>query len=140
MKIQLDRQVQRIELENAVPVDSCEDETYLQGISDLDTIIITGENIFIEFRYPLSKEVLLRFQKEGGFTKRDLLKRIGEGYKKIYEDEAEASPDPGTYDNLYNRRRSEGRYGIWGHYLEDLVIESMRYNSNTKTVQLFIGS
>jgi hypothetical protein len=133
-------QIQRIQLEYAIPVENCEDEEYLQELSDLDSIIITDENIFIEFKYPLSKEVLIRYQKQGGFTKRDILKFVGEGYKKIYEEEEASAGDPGTYDNLYNRRRSHGKYGIWGHHIEDLVVENLRYNPATKILQLFVGS
>lgn len=140
VKRRQEQQIQRIELEHAIPVDACEDENYLQELSDLNRIIIADENIFIEFRYPLSKEVLIRYQKQGGFSKRDVLKNIGEGYKKIYEEEENSSGDPGTYANLYNRRHSNGKYGIWGHGIEDLVIESLRYNPATKTLQLFVGS
>ena len=44
-----------------------------------------------------------------------------EGYKKIYA----AEEDPGTEDPVLNRGRSEGPYGIYGHYLEDLILESV---------------
>lgn len=69
-----------------------------------------------------------------------MIKRIGEGYKKIYEEEEGQSGYPSTYENLLNRRRSDGKYGIWRHGIEDLVIESLRYNPETKIVQLFVGS
>ena len=139
-KRQQSPQAQRTQIRPAVPVTKCEEEEYLRQIHDIDEIFITDENIFIEFSYPLSKEVLLRYQKKGGFSKRDVIKRIGDGYKKIYEEEEREVGDPGTYDNLYNRRRSQGKYGIWGHTIEDLIIESMQYNPTSKTVHLFIGS
>jgi hypothetical protein len=48
--------------------------------------------------------------------------------------------DPGTYERLYNRRKSDGPYGIWGHYLEELFLEFIRYNPKSKIVNLDIGS
>jgi hypothetical protein len=39
-----------------------------------------------------------------------------------------------------NRKKSNGKYGIWGHCIEDLVIERITYNKNNKIVYMFIGS
>lgn len=58
----------------------------------------------------------------------------------IYDKEFAEVGDPDTYERLYNRRKSNGPYGIWGHYLEELSLEIIRYNPRTKTVQIFIGS
>jgi hypothetical protein len=60
-------------------------------------------------------------------------------YKKIYNEEKQVG-DPGTYEMLYNRKKSEGRYGIWGHYLDDLYLEFITYDPKTKMVHLAIGS
>jgi len=49
--------------------------------------------------------------------------------------------DIGTVSQrVMNRARSEGPYGIWGHYLSELWIERISYNPQTRTVKLFIGS
>ena len=69
-----------------------------------------------------------------------IFKSIYETYKQIYEEEEGELGDPGTYNNLYNRKKSAGKYGIWGHYLEDLVIESVSYNPKKKELYMFIGS
>ena len=41
---------------------------------------------------------------------------------------------------MLNRQTTNGKYGIWGHAIEDLVIEELRYDKNTKIVSMFIGS
>ena len=70
----------------------------------------------------------------------DLFRCIYEGYKKIYDEEEAEVGDPGTYDRLYNRRKSEGKYDIWGHYLNDLYVEGILYNLEEKSIDLQIGS
>ena len=41
---------------------------------------------------------------------------------------------------LLNRPQTHGVYGIWGHDIGDLVIESLEYDSGTKYLTMFIGS
>lgn len=86
-----------------------------------DEIIIEDEKITIRFTYPLSIEVLVECEKKGGFSRMDLFRLIYENYKRIYDEETAAVGDPGIYERLYNRKKSEGPYGIWGHYLEDII-------------------
>ncbi len=103
-------------------------------------VVIKDEKITMIIIYPLSVEVRLSLEKKGGFTRLDVFKNIYEAYKRIYEEEEKSVGDPGSYDNLYNRKKSEGKYGIWGHYLGDLVIESVTYNQKERELDMFIGS
>ena len=105
-----------------------------------DEIIIEDEKITIRFTYPLSIEVLVACEKKGGFSRKDLFKLIYENYKRIYVEETATVGDPGIDERLYNRKKSKGPYGIWGHYLEDLFLEVIRYNQEEKIVYLSIGS
>lgn len=111
-----------------------------EKISNPDKIVILEDKISINFRYPLSVQVAFEFENKGGFTRMDLFRCIYEGYKKIYDEEKAEVGDPGTYDRLYNRRKSEGKYGIWGHYLDDLWVEGILYNPKEKSIDLQIGS
>lgn len=70
----------------------------------------------------------------------DLWRCIYEGYKKIYDEEEADAGDPGSAPNLLNRGQSEGRFGIWGHYISELYIEQINYNARTRTISMFIGS
>lgn len=39
-----------------------------------------------------------------------------------------------------NRNKTNGKYGIWGHDIEDLAIERINYDENKNLITLFIGS
>jgi len=116
------------------------DENSLNRIINPDEVIIPDEKITIKFSYPLSVEIVREYKQKGGFSRKDLFRHIYEAYKNIYDEEEQQVGDPGTYENLYNRKKSEGPYGIWGHQLGDLYLESINYNPKTKTVNLAIGS
>ena len=92
------------------------------------------------FAYPLSKLLKLNIENGKGFSRMDLFKAIYHGYKKIYNEEEAGVGDPGTWKYAMNRATSNGKYGIWNHYIEDLVIERVSYSPSKKTVELFIGS
>ncbi|MFW9822714.1 MAG: hypothetical protein ACFFE4_07260 [Candidatus Thorarchaeota archaeon] len=115
------------------------DEILRNQIIDPDEVLIHDEKIEIRFTYPLSEEVLLEYEQNGGFSRKLLFRIIYEEYRKIYDEEEQVG-DPGIYENLYNRRESEGPYGIWGHYLDDLYLEIIRYDPKKKVVNLDIGS
>ena len=111
-----------------------------ENLINPNEVVIKDEEITMVITYPLSVEFRLTLEKKGGFTRLDLFKSIYEAYKWIYEEEEKDAGDPGTYDNLYNRKKSEGKYGIWGHYIGDLVIESVTYNREKRELYMFIGS
>ena len=111
-----------------------------ENLINPNEVVIKDEEITMVITYPLSVEFRLTLEKKGGFTRLDLFKSIYEAYKQIYEEEEKDAGDPGTYDNLYNRKKSEGKYGIWGHYIGDLVIESVTYNREKRELYMFIGS
>jgi len=91
--------------------------------------------ISILFNYPLSNPVTKKFQSQGGFTRREILRCIYEGYSEIYA----AELDPGLTEGTQNRAQSKGPYGIWGHYINDLVVEWVRQPKPGYFV-LFVGS
>ena len=103
-------------------------------------VVINDEKIQILFSYPLTNKVMFTYEKKGGFTRMDLFRRIYEGYKKIYDEEDAEVGDPGIYEMLYNRKESDGKYGIWGHYIADLSIEILYYDPSTRILKMAIGS
>ncbi|NVM54285.1 MAG: hypothetical protein HWN66_11340 [Candidatus Helarchaeota archaeon] len=131
----------KLELDGGCPsVISYEDEGRRSQLQDSEDLVIKDEKIKILFQYPLSNDVLLEFESIGGFTRMDIFRCIYEGYKKIYEEEEKDLGDPGSAPHLLNRARSNGKYGIWGHYMGDLYIEGVLYNKSNKTIKLRIGS
>lgn len=110
-----------------------------------DEIVIPDSNIRIEFNYPLENPVSFPCFYAGGFTRQNLIWTIVYCYKLIYEEEERSIKDQpvlpiGERGMIINRNQTDGIYGIWGHCINDLVIESIEYHPNTKTVSLGIGS
>jgi len=85
-------------------------------------MVTNRTTITIRFSYPLTKAVEFQTTSDTGFTKLDLFRAIYNGYKTIYT----AEKDPGTMKGpLLNRAKSKGPYGIYGHYMTDLVLDSV---------------
>ena len=102
--------------------------------------VIRDKKIVIVFAYPLSKLVRVNLENKKGFSRMDLFKAIYKGYKQIYDEEEAEVGDPGHWKYAMNRATSHGKYGIWNHYIGDLVIERVLYSPSKRTVELFIGS
>ena len=103
-------------------------------------IVITDEKIEIEFDYPLGKTVRFSYNKKGGWKKNDIIKKIREGYRRIYKEEDEVVGKTGNIKGMWNRGFSNGPYEIYGHHVGDLVIEMVSYDTKKKLVLLSIGS
>ena len=86
-----------------------EDKDIIENLINPDEVVITDERITMNITYPLSVEVNIPLEKKGGFTRMNVFKSIYEASKLIYEEEEKGVGDPGSYDNLYNRRKSEGK-------------------------------
>ena len=82
-------------------------------------VVIHAPTATVCFNYPLSREVMVTFTANNtnkGFTRKEISEKIMKQYHKIYDEEDAAVGDPGTISNMmFNRQRSNGPYGIWGH-------------------------
>jgi hypothetical protein len=81
---------------------------------------INRKKINIEFNYPLDISVVKEFQSKSGFDVFKILSCVNDGYVDIY--------------------KNSKKYGIWGHCLEELVVENMLYNKKKNLITLHIGS
>lgn len=106
----------------------------LKIVAPDEKVVDLGE-IRIIFDYPLTHSAEFSFIREGGFTRKALYEAIYDGYKRIYS----AEPDPGTIPGMANRARSTGPFGIYGHYLEDLIIAGV-YEVSPGVYELNINS
>jgi len=116
------------------------EQVILDALDKPKELLIKDKTISIRFDYPLTHEVSFEYNKKDGFTRLDLFRCIYEGYIKIYETEKDETGDPGAIEGLYNRKTSKGKFGIWGHYIDELLIEGVVYDSKDKVVELIIGS
>ncbi|EFC40831.1 predicted protein [Naegleria gruberi] len=118
-----------------VSVQCYEDE--LERYEDTTDLIPNRQSITIEYDYPLSIPARKTFERPvNGFTQRQLVALICRGYKEIYEEEdgsssitAQPMRDQDPNCSLINRCSTNGKYGIWGHEIGDLMLHTLCYNS-----------
>lgn len=93
----------------------------------------------VKLDYPLTTPY--EFKIYGATLVGEIVWLIAQAYVAIYEEElATATVAEGfaAPDSL-NRNKTDGKYGIWGHGIEDLVVEEIAIN-DPYTISVFIGS
>ena len=114
-----------------------------------DEIVIPFEHAVLVIDFPLTTpaEVQISAPLPIGFTRRALVHAICDEYAHIYAaEEGTAAIKPIPVEDRgpdRARNRTDGAYGIWGHDLEDLVIESahwMREPDGTVKIELHVVS
>ena len=110
-----------------------------------DDIIIKNKKATIIVRYPIKDFVTFNIssKNEKGFTLKDVVENVSNIYKKIYKEELETTtevePKSNKGVNVLNRSRTNGKYGIWGHDIEDLVLESVLVYTKNDLVSIELG-
>ena len=114
----------------------------LSNVLNLDEVVIQDKSIELEIDYPLRKSVRLPINSDTGITRKMLIDNICETYQMIYSVEEKTTKVPVGSHPVFqlNRNETDGEYGIWGHYIGDLVIERITYYPSEKLVRLNIGS
>lgn len=100
--------------------------------------IILGPNTKwqLEFYYPLTTAVRFHFvAPAAGHTRKEVVNAIAKAYKQIYAEEKQTSTiKAATLPQSFNRNLTNGKYGIWGHVLGDLILHTLYMNGNTLAV------
>lgn len=96
-----------------------------------ETVLSAGEYTLV-IDYPLSNPFKKKFKvAKGGMTRAKLVALVIKSYKKIYADEdKDMGTQTGFIPGMLNRATSEGRYGIWGHVMEDLMLHTATVQKN----------
>jgi hypothetical protein len=124
-------------------------EKDLKRIRSPDEVVFTATELIVVLDYPLRKEFgfPISASSSKGFTRAELVRKIADLYKKVYEEEERTSKiaviPMEQRKRLINRNETNGKYGIWGHDLDDLVlhtIEISRTADGTVRAQLGIDS
>ncbi|MGZ3832048.1 MAG: hypothetical protein ACXVB0_00895 [Mucilaginibacter sp.] len=104
-------------------------EKDLKKLMDKNEVVIDATKVIAIIDYPLTKEWRFELISANGFTREQLVKAISEKYHEIYkEEETTASVKTVPADkrtDTYNRNETNGKYGIWGHDLSDLALDSI---------------
>ncbi len=126
-----------------IPWASLQDpESDIPNLMDKDEVVIRETSIRIIIDYPLTNPYEFALTSYKGFTRAQLLSEISKHYTKIFDEEEESATvktiplDKRT--TMYNRNETNGKYGIWGHDIADLVLSSIYVykTTNGETVLL----
>jgi len=98
-----------------------------------DEIILESNKTYtLQIDYPLSTLFTHEFNtSEKGMTRAEFIKMVVDAYHFIYDVEDDTvGHKTGNISRMYNREKSSGKYGIWGHHLEDLVLHTLIFEDN----------
>lgn len=95
-----------------------------------DEVVLQDTAITIIIDYPLNNECRFKLTSKHGFTRAQLAKAISNQYHQIFKDE-EATATIKTIPveqrkKVANRNQTNGKYGIWGHDMANLVLAGIR--------------
>ncbi len=111
--------------------------TELDHLVDGEQIVLEENQVNLVIDYPLN----IPFRKQivakdpTGFSRKDLVNQIGNHYHQIYKEEEQSTNikvvPMDERKTLLNRNATDGKYGIWGHDLGDLVLSSIVVHKRT---------
>lgn len=118
-------------------------EVDLLNLINKEKIVIFEKKITIIIDYPLTNEYKFDLSSDKGFTREMLLTEISKHYYKLYEEEensAAIKTVPMDKRTMYNRNQTNGKYGIWGHDISDLVLSYIEvYKNDREEIILVLG-
>ncbi|WP_170132079.1 hypothetical protein [Arenicella xantha] len=101
-----------------------------ENLKSSGEIVVVSSEVEISITYPLNSPSVFKVHSEGGFTRLELVDKISELYKMVYEEEEATTkisiiPVEKRMEEmgLINRNTTDGKYQIWGHDLGDLVLD-----------------
>lgn len=130
-------------------VNLADPEKDLKQMRNAEEVVFKGTELIVILDYPLREEFSfsVRASSSAGFTRAELVRKVADLYKKVYEEEAQTSKIAviplDQRKGLINRNETDGKYGIWGHDLSDLdlhTIEISRGASGAVLAHLGIDS
>lgn len=106
-------------------------ESEINNLIGKDEIVINKSNVILIIDYPLNNPVEIKIKSENsnGFTRKELAQKISTEYNRIYKEEEESANTKTTpideRQGLINRNQTDGKYGIWGHDIDDLDLSAI---------------
>jgi hypothetical protein len=106
-----------------------------------EVILPANETFNLTITYPLNIPFKTELKTGAkGMTREKVVEFVIDCYKQIYKEEDESTRIPAQlgkdagYGIPYNRVQTDGKYGIWGHCLGDLMLHTLFVNGNKLTV------
>ena len=110
----------------------------------LNTVVVPFDEVIIQISYPLSRIANFLVQNKGGLTLRQTINVCSDIYHFIYDKEEETTETPaklgceGGAAPAFNRCRTNGKYGIWGHVITDLMMHSLHHRMRLPRLEVAI--
>ena len=127
-------------------VNLAQPEKDLKQMRKAEEVVFAGTNLILILDYPLHNEVTFPISATSpqGFTRAELARKVADLYKRVYEEEAQTSKIAviplEERKGLINRNETNGKYGIWGHDLSDLVLHTIEISRKADgTVLAYLG-
>lgn len=116
----------------------------IPNLIDRDKVVIMENKLTLIIDYPLTFEYRVNLESPDGFTTEELLVAINKEYFNIYEVEEKTASvktvAPDKRVGLANRNQTNGKYGIWGHDIADLVLSEVKvYKTPEGQILLSLG-
>ena len=104
-------------------------EKDIPQLVDRSSVVIPESEVTILLDYPLTRSYQFNVKSKDGFTREQLLNYISGAYYKVYKEEEQSATvktiPTEKRTTTYNRNRTDGMYGIWGHDIADLVLSEI---------------
>ncbi|ACU64530.1 hypothetical protein Cpin_7129 [Chitinophaga pinensis DSM 2588] len=118
-------------------VSIAETDTEIKRLINPDEIVLPFTRARLIIDYPLNNPAIFELSASGkGFTRKELIKYIGDKYHMIYEEEEQSATTKTVPLNerkeLINRNTTDGKYGVWGHDLSDLSLSTIEVYRDDK--------
>ena len=94
----------------------------LAGQRNPNEIVIPMRNIRVVFSFPLSRDVLVKFESSNpqGFTRNEIARKVYEQYSTFYREET--NDGEVEFEQRIKGNPNNKPYGIWAHSLEGLAL------------------
>lgn len=108
----------------------------IPNLVNRDQVVVHDTAINIIIDYPLTNPYVFHLYSTTGFTPAMLLKAISKHYYILYEEEKTATIKtlPMEKRKIENRNQTNGKYGVWGHDIRDLMLDEAIVYRNDKGV------
>jgi len=106
----------------------------LKNLIGEDEIVIPETKLTVIIDYPLSSSCKFELISPTGFTRAQVINEISKHYYQLYDEEektATIKTIPLKERKIFNRNRTNGKYGIWGHDIGDLVLDEVHVYKNS---------
>jgi hypothetical protein len=104
-------------------------------------MVLPYNSVTLVIDYPLEHRAFFEITTtQQGFSRKELIEAISKRYHEVYEEESKTQTAPTeSSPTVMNRGRSNGKYGIWGHSISDLVLDSVSiYKNNQGKISMIL--